>query len=96
MSTPATPNAATQVLEPLTNRRAWKALQAHYEKIRGLHLRKLFADDVNRGERMTAEAAEHLPRLFQKSHHERNRQFARTARRGVGSAAAHRCDVSRG
>src|SRR6202035_2020345 len=25
-------------------------------KIRGLHLRKLFADDPNRGERMTAEA----------------------------------------
>src|SRR3981189_3093861 len=38
-------------------RPAWKALQAHYKKIRKLHLRKLFADDSTRGERMTAEAA---------------------------------------
>ena len=38
-------------------RSAWKALEAHYQKIRGLHLRKLFADDPGRGERMTAEAA---------------------------------------
>jgi glucose-6-phosphate isomerase len=43
--------------EPITQRQAWKALEAHYQKIRGLHLRKLFADDPTRGERMTAEAA---------------------------------------
>jgi len=43
--------------EPLTKRKSWKALQAHYEKIRGLHLRNLFADDPGRGERLTAEAA---------------------------------------
>jgi glucose-6-phosphate isomerase len=42
---------------PLTARPAWKALEAHHEKIRGLHLRTLFADDVTRGERLTAEAA---------------------------------------
>jgi glucose-6-phosphate isomerase len=41
----------------LTGKPAWKALQAHYEKIRGLHLRKLFADDPGRGERFTAEGA---------------------------------------
>jgi len=40
----------------LTKRKAWKALQTHYEKVRGLHLRKLFADDPKRGERMTGEA----------------------------------------
>jgi glucose-6-phosphate isomerase len=57
MASRATPNAAPQVLEPLTKRKAWKALQTHYEKIRGLHLRKLFADDPKRGERMTVEAA---------------------------------------
>jgi glucose-6-phosphate isomerase len=57
MATRATTGAATPVLEPLTRRRAWKALQTHYEKIRTLHLRKLFADDAQRGERMTAEAA---------------------------------------
>jgi glucose-6-phosphate isomerase len=42
--------------EPLTKRPAWKALTAHYEKVRGLHLRELFAGDPKRGERMTAEA----------------------------------------
>src|SRR2546428_758484 len=41
---------------PLTARPAWKALQAHYEKVRDLHLRTLFADDARRGERLTAEA----------------------------------------
>ena len=43
--------------EPLTQRKAWKALQTHYKEIRDLHLRSLFADDPARGERMTAEAA---------------------------------------
>ena len=46
---------ATQIA-PLTDRKAWKALGAHYQNIRDLHLRKLFADDPKRGERMTAEA----------------------------------------
>jgi glucose-6-phosphate isomerase len=41
---------------PRTARRAWKALAAHYAKVRGLHLRQLFAEDPTRGERMTAEA----------------------------------------
>src|SRR5580692_10577521 len=54
MATPATTGADPK---PLTQRTAWKALQAHYEKVRPLHLRQLFADDAERGERMTAEAA---------------------------------------
>lgn len=36
---------------------AWKALAAHYEKIRHVHLRQLFADEPKRGERLTAEGA---------------------------------------
>lgn len=44
-------------LAPLPERPAWKALEAHFREIRDLHLRNLFADDANRGERMTAEAA---------------------------------------
>jgi len=40
----------------LTQRPAWQALQAHYEKIRTVHLRQLFADDARRGERLKAEA----------------------------------------
>jgi glucose-6-phosphate isomerase len=50
-------HVTTQHLELLPKRAAWKALQAHYEKVRGLHLRKLFSDDPGRGERMTAEGA---------------------------------------
>jgi len=40
----------------LTERPAWKALQAHYEKIRGVHLRTLFGDDPRRGEQMALDA----------------------------------------
>src|SRR5215468_8455871 len=46
----------TAQIQPLTERKAWKALEAHHKNIRDLHLRKLFADDPKRGERMTAEA----------------------------------------
>jgi len=42
--------------QSLPARPAWKGLEAHYGKVRDLHLRKLFADDPTRGERMTAEA----------------------------------------
>ncbi len=43
-------------ITPLRKRAAWQALEAHYPKIKDLHLRKLFADDPKRGELMTAEA----------------------------------------
>lgn len=36
-------------------RAAWQALEVHYAEVRDLHLRKLFAEDPDRGERMTAE-----------------------------------------
>jgi glucose-6-phosphate isomerase len=42
---------------PLTQRTAWKALETHYQSIREMHLRDLFAKDPNRGERMAAEGA---------------------------------------
>lgn len=41
---------------PVDKRPAWNALEDHYTRVRGLHLRKLFADDPGRGEKMTAEA----------------------------------------
>src|SRR5690242_5532649 len=41
---------------PVIDRPAWKALQAHHAKVRDVHLRRLFADDPGRGERLTAEA----------------------------------------
>jgi glucose-6-phosphate isomerase len=56
MATGSTSNSAPQALGPLTKRKAWKALQAHHKKVHELHLRKLFAEDPKRGERMTAEA----------------------------------------
>jgi glucose-6-phosphate isomerase len=46
----------TALNRSLTTRPAWNALKAHYEQMRGLHLRELFAKDPRRGERMTAEA----------------------------------------
>src|ERR1700723_778652 len=48
---------APGTLQPLTKMASWKALQDHYEQIRGQHLRNLFAYDPGRGERFTAEAA---------------------------------------
>src|SRR6266516_49549 len=45
------------ISKPLTQRKAWKALAVHHKKLKELHLRKLFADDPKRDERLTAEAA---------------------------------------
>ena len=47
-----TPNAT-----PLTGRPAWKALEAHAHAMRDVHLRRLFAGDPVRGERLAAEGA---------------------------------------
>ena len=49
--------AERPAISPTVMRPAWKALEAHYKKVRKLHLRKLFAGDPARGARMTAEAA---------------------------------------
>jgi glucose-6-phosphate isomerase len=54
---PSSPTSSSRV--PLTEMPAWKALATHYEAIRGVHLRTLFADDPQRAERM-ALAAEGL------------------------------------
>ncbi len=42
---------------PLVQSPAWKALEAHYPSVSAAHLRELFADDPERGRRLTAEAA---------------------------------------
>jgi glucose-6-phosphate isomerase len=49
--------STTTSIPPLRERRAWTALQRHYEEISGRHLRELFADDDGRGERLVAEGA---------------------------------------
>jgi glucose-6-phosphate isomerase len=45
------------MVEPLRARPAWKELTAHRARLRGTHLRELFADDPTRGERFTVDAA---------------------------------------
>jgi glucose-6-phosphate isomerase len=49
--------STTTSIPPLRERRVWSALEQHYQQIRGLHLRGLFADDATRGERLVAEGA---------------------------------------
>jgi glucose-6-phosphate isomerase len=41
--------------QPLKERQAWKALQAHFQQIGTKHLRDLFSEDPARGDRFTAE-----------------------------------------
>jgi glucose-6-phosphate isomerase len=41
---------------PPNQRPAWRALEEHYQKMREVHLRTLFAQDPRRGERFAAEA----------------------------------------
>ncbi|MGP6159502.1 MAG: glucose-6-phosphate isomerase, partial [Vulcanimicrobiaceae bacterium] len=43
-------------VETSAKRSAWNALSEHYEKVRSLHLRELFAGDPKRGERLAADA----------------------------------------
>jgi len=57
MAEPVRKGSQSQSAGPLTERNAWKALQRHYEDVRRLHLRDLFANDPGRGQRLTAEAA---------------------------------------
>src|ERR1039457_6654885 len=43
-------------IPPVAEHLAWKALKEHYTKIRKLHLRKLFSQDPERGDRLKVEA----------------------------------------
>src|SRR5215469_8733674 len=44
-------------LTPLTERPQWQKLAEHYQNIRDVHLRTLFADDSQRGQRLAIEGA---------------------------------------
>lgn len=44
------------IVSPLRQRPAWKALQQHHAEIQNLHLRRLFAEDPERGEHFAFEA----------------------------------------
>src|SRR5262245_39238573 len=56
-TTTQTTRRKTARVKPLASRKAWKALKTHHKTIQAVHLRTLFADDPERGSRMTAEAA---------------------------------------
>jgi glucose-6-phosphate isomerase len=55
MSAPQVP-AIKGANVPLTQLKAWKALEAHVEQVKSLHLRDIFSTDPGRGERLTVEA----------------------------------------
>ena len=44
--------------KPLKETPAWNALQAHYKELKDIHLRKLFADDPERGDHFTVDGAD--------------------------------------
>ncbi len=56
MATRRKSGAGNAGISPLTKMTAWKALKTHAREIRSVHLRTLFAEDANRGERLTLEA----------------------------------------
>jgi glucose-6-phosphate isomerase len=47
-------------MPPITQTTEWKALRAHFDEVRDLHLRALFADDPRRGETMSLEVEDLL------------------------------------
>jgi len=57
MSTAAKSRPKQIKVKPLASLAAWKQLRSHAKEMAGVHLRTLFADDLQRGERMKAEGA---------------------------------------
>ena len=54
---PATTREQSTSMPPLRRRPAWALLEKHYQKLKAVHLRQLFADDRERGESLAIEAA---------------------------------------
>ena len=87
----------TAGIKPLTKRKAWKALAAHYKTIRGVHLRELFADDPGRGRRLTRRGAAGVYLDYSKNRvTDETLRAAGAAGRGGGPAGADRRHVRRG
>jgi glucose-6-phosphate isomerase len=57
MTDPQANAAGAAAQTPLIDSPAWRSLVAHHASLRDVHLRQLFADDPQRGDRLTAEAA---------------------------------------
>jgi glucose-6-phosphate isomerase len=54
---PESANVQSVNVPPLRRRAAWALLEQHCQKLKRVHLRELFADDRDRGERLAVEAA---------------------------------------
>jgi glucose-6-phosphate isomerase len=50
-------NERSTGVRALRRRPAWASLEKHYQKLKDVHLRQLFAEDRNRGDRLAVEAA---------------------------------------
>jgi glucose-6-phosphate isomerase len=50
-------NQQSAAIPPLRRRPAWAQLEKHYQKLKDVHLRQLFADDGERGTRLAVDAA---------------------------------------
>jgi glucose-6-phosphate isomerase len=57
MTTQVQTKSAHVEASPLPSLKSWTALRAHFDQVRKLHLRGLFAEDSGRGERLTVEGA---------------------------------------
>jgi glucose-6-phosphate isomerase len=79
----------------LIRRPEWTTLQEHYQKIKEVHLRQLFADDPKRGERLTAEA---VGLYFDYSKHritdETVRLLVQLARHAACASASRPCSAA--
>jgi len=53
---PAPTSEQSTSMPPLRRRPAWALLEKHYQKLKAVHLHKLFADDRERGARLAIEA----------------------------------------
>src|SRR5262245_24890748 len=54
---PATTSEQSTSVPPLRRRPAWALLEKHYQKLKTVHLRQLFADGPERGDSLAIEAA---------------------------------------
>ena len=90
-------SAKTQSVDvpPLRSRPAWALLEKHYQKLRSVHLRQLFADDRQRGTAIGDRGGGNLSRLLQEPNHRRDTASIVSARKGISTTPAHRCDVPR-
>ena len=82
-------------IQPLTERPAWKALTAHHQTVRNLHLRELFAERSAARRAPDRRSRRPLSRLLEEPGHRRDDQAAAAAGRRMQPRRAHRRHVQR-